>query len=281
MGRTASVRSRPALAALAGAAALATAAASVALSAGAQADVTSVGGGAFGASVDVTPRSSAPVAYGPRPTVTLPAAGGGPFTAAAASANVGRLLATGAMAVSTQGGTTVSHTRTVLSSATVSSPDLLDSDITANAASSTCRSNGDGSSATTSLVGLTLPVGVAAVSGTPAPNTVRTLPSGDTVTFNEQVEVNTPGTTTSIVVNAIHVRLTGNRFGTGDIIVGQSRCSASGPDVLRPAAATSPSPTPTGSTGTARTGGTRSGSAATGNSAGPAAPVEGSVSFTG
>ena len=280
-------RSLP-IAAAAAAAAAATLAATVVLSSGAHADVTTVGGGAFGARADVTPLTGAPVTLGPTPAVVLPPAGGGPITDTAASATAGTppLFSTGALVVSTQGDTAVSHTRTVRSSATVSDTNLLDGRITATAVSTNCLSNGDGSSGATSLAGLGLPAGLPAVSASPAPNTVRTLPGGlGTVTFNEQVEVNTPGVTSSIVVNGIHIRLSGGTLGTGDIVIAQSRCSANGPDVLRPATSPSPSPSPVaggaGGAG-AGAGGSGSGNAAgSGDTAVPAAPVEGSVSFTG
>jgi hypothetical protein len=274
------VPSRPALGFAAGVVTAATLAATVVLSSGAHADVTSVGGGAFGAKGTVTPLSGPTVTLAPTPAVTLPAAGGGPFTRSAASATLGRVLSTGELVVSTQGDKAVSHTRTVRSSATVSDTNLLDGRVTATAVSTTCLSNGDGSSGTTQLAGLGLPASVPAVSAAPAPNTVRTLPRGlGTVTFNEQMEVNTPGTTTSIVVNGIHVRLTGGTLGTGDIVIAQSRCAANGPDVLR--AAASPSPSPSSSPSPSPSPSPVPVPVPVGGTAGPAQPVSGSVSFTG
>jgi len=84
--RTLSIPPRLAVPFVAGAAAAATLAATVALTSGAHADVTSVGGGAFGARASVTPLTGTAVTLAPTPAVTLPAAGGGPFTRTAASA---------------------------------------------------------------------------------------------------------------------------------------------------------------------------------------------------
>src|ERR1700730_1403410 len=81
------------------------------LAAPARADVTAVSGGAFGESVDVKPLNAVEITSGPLPTVTLPPAGGGPFTNSALSACVPApgcsLLQAGVLGVSTQGSTGV------------------------------------------------------------------------------------------------------------------------------------------------------------------------------
>src|ERR1700722_3040066 len=73
----------------------------------AYADVTSVSGGAFGESINVTPLGLLNVTSGPTPTVTLPGTGGGPFTGTLASVCAPTptcaLLKTGILNVSTQG----------------------------------------------------------------------------------------------------------------------------------------------------------------------------------
>lgn len=137
--------------------------------------------------------------------------------------------------MSTEGGTAVSHTRTAESSATANNLNLLTGTATATLIRSECTSNGDGSTGSTTLAGLG--GAFAGLSATPAPNT--TVAGVGSVTLNEQVETNVPGSTTSIVVNAMHIELavTGPLPGpaddiTGDVIVGQSRCRANGPDVL-------------------------------------------------
>lgn len=269
----------------AGAAAV-TLAATVVLTQGAQADVVTVGGGAFGASGVVT-RDGSTSTLAPTPSVVLPPGGGGPFTARAASASLRRSLLTGELVVSTQGDTAISHTRTVRSSARVVDVSLLDGRITADAVSTSCLSNGDGSSGSTTLTGLNPPQ----VPPTPAPNTVVTLSGIGTVTYNEQVEVNTPGVGTSIVVNGIHVRLSGT-LGTGEIVLAQSRCAANGPDVLRPSpppppspsssVSSSPSPTPSASTSSSPSPSEDAADAADATDAAPPAePVSGEVGYTG
>src|SRR5207302_299251 len=62
-----------------------------------------VGGGAFGEAVSVQPVIGPPVTSGPMPTVTLPATGGGQFTANLVSVAIPGLLEAQALAVSTQG----------------------------------------------------------------------------------------------------------------------------------------------------------------------------------
>ncbi len=70
----------------------------------AAADVTAVGGDAYGESVATKLLAgNVPVTSGPLPQVSLPAAGGGPFTKSAASAAVPMLLSTGVLTVSTSG----------------------------------------------------------------------------------------------------------------------------------------------------------------------------------
>lgn len=275
-------------------AAAATLAATVVLSGGAQADVTTVGGGAFGARGMVT-RDGSTSTLAPTPSVVLPSGGGGPFTASAPGASIRRALLTGPLVVQTQGDTAVSHTRTVRSSARILDVSLLDGRITADAVITNCVSNGEGSTGSTLLTGLNPPDAPAS----PAPNTVVTLDGIGTVTYNEQVETNVAGVGTRIVVNGIHVRLSGT-LGTGEIVIAQSRCTANGPDVLRPAPSPSPSPSvspsmspspsPSGSTSPSASTSTspspsssssESAQAAEAEAASPAQPVSGEAGFTG
>lgn len=197
----------------------------------ASADVTSLGGGAFGARATATVPLVGAVTVPPTPSVVLPAGGGGPITRTALGATVPGLLTTGVLTATTSGDTAVSHLRTARSSATVADVDLGAGALTATAVSSRCASNGDGSAGSTTLLGLG---GVVGLSSTPAPNTTLQIAGLGSVTFNEQIVTNAPGSSTTITVNAIHVRLAaGLVAGTSaDIILGQSRCAAFGPDVL-------------------------------------------------
>jgi hypothetical protein len=245
----------------------------------ARADVTSLAGGAYGLSVDATVLGVA-ASFGPDPSVTLPAAGGGPLTDSTASATVPGLLTTGLLDVSTEGGTAVSHTRTVESSATVNNLNLLTGTATVTLIQSECISNGDGSTGSTTLAGLG--GAFAGLSATPAPNTTVTIAGVGSVTFNEQVETNVAGSTTSIIVNAMHIHLaiTGPLPGpvddiTGDVIVGQSRCRANGPDVL-----TDPDDGSTGGTDPSGTAGRTGPSGSAGGTPGPAGSA-GTLPFTG
>ncbi len=260
---------KPALPALA-AVAVATAAAAISASP-ANADVTSVGGGAYGERVSVSAVVSA--TSGPRPSVSLPATGGGPYSANLAAASVTGLLSTGVLTVTTRGDRVVSHLRTATSSATVNTVNVGAGAVRASLVRSTCSSNGTGSTGSTTILGSNL-----GVSASPAPNTVRRLPGGlGSVTFNEQIRTNSVGRTTSITVNAIHVRLDGGALGSGDITISQSRCSANGPDVLTAGSGgTGSGGTGSGSTGTASAG--SSGSAGASGSAGTSGSAPGSGS---
>lgn len=198
----------------------------------ASADVTSLGGGAFGAQALVTPAVGAPVSVGPLPALVLPPAGTTQQTATRLATGIAGVFSTGVLTVTTQGDTTVSHLRTARSTARVDNLSIL-STLGASTVRSSCASNGTGSTGVSQFVGLT---GVAGVSDVPLPNTVRNIPGVGTVTFNEQIVSNVPGSGTTITVNAIHVRLAAPTVTGGDIIIAQSRCAAFGPDVLRGAA---------------------------------------------
>jgi len=136
----------------------------------ASAEVTSVGGGAFGLQVSATVPALPPVAFGPLPSVTLPPTGASPpITDTLASANVPPILSLGVLNVSTQGGLVSSHTRSAQSSATAANLNVLAGLLTADAVQASCVSNGDGSSGQTTLAGINIPgVGV-----NPGPNTTR------------------------------------------------------------------------------------------------------------
>jgi hypothetical protein len=247
----------------------------------ANADVTSVGGGAFGESVAVKLLAgNVPVNSGPMPQVTLPASGGGPFTNRLASATVPMLLSAGVLTVSTSSSRLGSHTSTANSSASTANVKLGSGQLTATVVKSSCTASGLGSTGSTTILGTNLP----GLSVNPAPNTTIAVPGLGSVTFNEQIRSNSPGRSTSITVNAIHVRLT-NTLAAGDIIISQSRCVAKGPDVLltaTPAPTSTPTTTPT-TTPTAPPSQPGSGPGATGTppAAGPATAQPGTARFTG
>ena len=113
--------------------------------------------------------------------------------------------------------------------------------LTADVISSQCTSNGDGSSGSSTLVGVSVAGSPVAVN--PAPNTTIDVLGAITVTLNEQIVSGSPGET-SITVNAVHVRLNLDGIATGDVILSQSRCRAAGPDVVGggPGAATPATP---------------------------------------
>lgn len=201
----------------------------VAMAAPALADVTSVGGGAFGASVNVKPLHAALVTAGPISTVTLPAGGSAtPITAHVLNADVPHYLSASVLDASTQG--TLGSSGGTQSSAKVTGVNLGSGDVTATAVSSSCQSSDTGSIGTTltqiSILGST-PVNIS-----PSPNTSVTLVGIGTLIENEQIKNDSSGHT-EITVNALHLKLDG-LLGTGDIIVAQSHCIAAGPDVLIP-----------------------------------------------
>lgn len=165
--------------------------------------------------------------------MTLPATGGGPFSDSLITVDAPGVVTTGVLNVSTQGARLGEHAGNAQSSAQVAGVAALVDVLTADLVTSSCTSNGDGSSATTTLANANVS-GIGAIGANPAPNTVITVADVATITFNEQTRSDVPGQQTSITVNAIHVRLNA-LVGTGDIVIAQSQCSAIGPDVLAPA----------------------------------------------
>ena len=119
---------------------------------------------------------------GPVPSVTLPSGGGGPVTDSLVNVNLPGVLTTGLLNVSTQGSNLGSHGGTSTSSAQVAGATLLSALapslggsplLTADVISSQCTSNGDGSSGSSTLVGLT--VAGSPVNANPPPNTTIDL----------------------------------------------------------------------------------------------------------
>ncbi len=204
------------------------------LATSASADVTSVDGSAYGESVNVTTLLGVSVTSGPLPSVTLPGTGGGPISQTVLNANVAGLLSTGVLTATTQGST--GATGGARSSSDVANVGLglaLTPFLTIGAVHSDCQTSTSGSYGGTTLVGASLNGAGLAVN--PAPNTTITIPLVGSVTLNEQIINQQPGSS-SITVNAIHVHLAGP-LGNGDIIVGQSQCSGVGPTITVPTGA--------------------------------------------
>lgn len=180
-----------------------------------------VGGGAYGESVNVATVLGGLVTSGPAPSVTLPAAGGGPFTASQLSANVPGVLSAGLIDVSTQGG--LGAAGFVRSSAQIANVSALTGTVTASSVGSSCAIDAAGVvTGSTTLVNALLLGG--SLAAKPAPNTVVAIPLVGTITLNEQTTTTGPGGNRSITVNAAHLRLTGVL--TGDVILAQARCSS-------------------------------------------------------
>jgi hypothetical protein len=156
------------------------------------------------------------------PTVTLPATGGGPFTANLVSVVIPGLLEAHALSVSTQGALGMSGF--VASSAQAANTSAAAGAVKAGVVSSRCRIDSSGA-VTGSAAFANLTVLGSPASVNPSPNTTIPLAGVGTLILNEQTSTTGPGGLRSITVNAIHLKLAGT-LGTGDIIVSQSRCIA-------------------------------------------------------
>jgi hypothetical protein len=222
-------------------------------SAPATAEVTAVDGGAAGVQVGVT-LLGLPTTLAATPAVSLPSSGSGdvPIAQSLASVDVPGVLSTGILNASTVGGNLNSHAGYATSNASVADVNVLAGLVSADAVASTCTSNGDGSTGSTTLTGATVK-GVGSLAVNPAPNTTISLAGVATITLNEQTRTDTVGVISTITVNAIHVHLEGLLAG-GDVYVGRSVCEVTGPDVLTgepPVTPTDPgTPTSPGDPGT-------------------------------
>jgi hypothetical protein len=195
----------------------------------ATAEVTAVDGAAFGVRVDVTLLATT-TTLAATPSVSLPPTGGGPITSNLASVNLPAVLSTGVLDTSTEGGNLNSHAGFATSDSSVVDVNVLASLVTADAIATTCTSNGDGSTGSTTLTDAHV-AGIGDLTVTPAPNTAITLPGVATITLNEQTRTDTVGAISKITVSAIHVHLNGVLI-QGDIYIGRSMCEVTGPDVL-------------------------------------------------
>ena len=181
----------------------------------AAADVTSVGGGAFGVS------ATGPITAGPLPAVTLPATGG-TVSSSLGSVTVIGLLSAQALNVSSTG--TLGPGGSVTSSASLAnvsaslSPSIA---LSASAVSSTCTATETGVSGSTSIVAGSIQIGLGApvlLAASPAPNTIVPVfaPSVVMVVLNRQ----TLGPDGTLTVDAVYIRLLSGQ----EIILAQSRC---------------------------------------------------------
>jgi hypothetical protein len=177
---------------------------------------------------------------GPAPSVILPSAGGGPFTAAAPSVSVGSLLSGNVLSASGLRATTEGRKSGaeafVRSSADVATARVGGSVVTIEGLHTECVSAADGSRASTTVSRIVVN-GVTLVQGPLAANRELVVPGVGTVVLNEQTGTHRAPTDTtfgetSITVNGAHIRLfPGNPLASSDVVLAQSRCGLDGPAV--------------------------------------------------
>jgi hypothetical protein len=245
----------------------------------ASAEVTAVDGGAFGVQVGVT-LVGVDTTLVATPSVSLPPTGGGPLTSSLASVSLPGVLSTGVLNTSTQGGNLNSHAGFATSTASVVDVNVLANLVSADVVSSTCTSNGDGSTGSTTLTGANV-AGFGNLVASPTPNTKISLAGVAEITLNEQTRTDTVGSISTITVTAIHVHLNGLLAG-GDVYVARSRCQVTGPDVLtgEPPAGPSDPGTPTGPSDPGTPTGTPT-NTPTATPTAPATPTAATPHFTG
>jgi len=149
------------------------------------------------------------------PSVTLPAGGGGPLTKSLFSVSVPFLLTASGLTVSTQGGGSGSGI-SVKSSADVASAIVAGGFVTATTVHSQCAATPTSTTGSTSVATLIVNGMLVQVSGSARIN----VAGAGTLLVNEQIT----SPSGVLTVNALHLVLTGGTFGTGDVIVAQSRC---------------------------------------------------------
>ncbi len=203
----------------------------------AQADVDSVSGSAYAAALN---SSLLGQVIAPTPLVsgsaTEPTNSFGPIDQSTLPVDVIGLLHIGVLNGFTQGdgvaaGDPTGHFGFALSRASAADIVVGLGALTIDAVESVCRSDGDGSTGSTELVGAVL--GGNPLLESPLPNTVVELPGILSIVLNEQTISNAPGST-SIRVRALHITVLpglAGLLGVVDVIIGESNCAASGPDV--------------------------------------------------
>jgi len=210
----------------------------------ATAEVTAVKGSAFGVSVpNISIFGGVQPAYGPRPTVTLPAGGSATaVTGTSASETVkdgpATFFESGTINLSTQG---TPAGGSVTTSAVINNiADTNGEQFTAGSLSSTCTANSSGVSGSTTVTNGKLvtatdanqnPTTTMNVPANPAPNTAIDgsfeLSAGDTETFTWIYNEQTKNADGSITVTAAHEVLHGPTA-KGDLYLGQVVCGLTG-----------------------------------------------------
>ncbi len=156
----------------------------------------------------------------------------GPLTGLADPAGIPQVLRVGSVGATVEGARVVGedHLGSASARASVDGLVLGSNLVTVAAVTSSCTANGDGSTGAVVLENLVL--GNRSVAA-PAPNTRVEVPNVLTAVLNEQVVTNRRGST-SIVVRAAHLLVLPGVLGeaVADVVVAESRCSATGPDVL-------------------------------------------------
>ena len=205
----------------------------------ATADVRSVSGSGFAASITLLGGTLlAPTPAGVAGAAAEPTNSFGPIDVSALPVNIPGIITIDVLRAATEGGNVAGDNHlgfaTTLAEASGISIGAAGAALVADVISSTCLSNGNGSVGSTQLIGARN--GATPLVTTPAPNTPVTLPLGlGSALLNEQIVSNVPGASTSITVNAVHLTLLPNALTGGsalDVIIAQSRCAAAGPDVL-------------------------------------------------
>ncbi len=197
--------------------------------------VSVLSGSAFGEHVDIN-AGGGHIVSGPIPTVTLPAAGGN-VSASLPSIFVPPAGPTGIFVTST--GPLTAHSEGAIgsggsatSTASLSGVSTLGGTFTAPSVASSCVSNANGSTGSTTLGAnsmlIVTPQQTVTLPTSPAANLTfqGTGSNGDTFTviFNEQTSTSGGGNT-GITVNAVHLILHGPQA-TGNITLAQSHCDS-------------------------------------------------------
>jgi hypothetical protein len=207
------------------------------ISPSAQADVDSVSGGAFAATLQSSLLGNV---IPPTPNVsgsaTEPVNSFGPIAESALPIDIVGLLHVGVLNASTRGdgiaaGEPAGHLGFAESRASVADVIVGLGSLGIDVLETGCRSDGNGSTGFTELIGGVL--GGNPLIRTPLANTRIELPGILEVVLNEQVVTNSVGST-SIIVRGAHITVLpglGSLLGLVEIVLAESRCAAVGPDV--------------------------------------------------
>ncbi len=221
----------------------------------ATADVDSVNASAYGATLQ---SSLLGAVIAPTPltsgTATEPVNSFGPTSQSSVPVNVIGLLSVGVLNARVEGGDVAAdepagHFGFAAARASVADVVVALGAISIDALETQCRSDGTGSTGFTELVGGVL--GGNPLITSPLPNTSLTLPGILEVTLNEQTIQNSIGST-SIQVRGAHITVLpglGSLLGVVEIVLAESNCAATGPDVnVVPTTSTTTTTAPTTTT---------------------------------